>query len=252
MAVQRISILDVPVDVCGEADVEKQVMEILSKPGVKHIVFLSLWDLLHARNKRKEYSKFLNEADMILPVSKSILWAAKVLKKKVPVRYNPFSAVISVMTTLDQHYKSLFLLGGHRKSLQIAEYNVKETFPNLQVVGRYIGHYPKYMEKDIVQAIYKSSPSLVLVSDGIKEKAMWSYNRRNSFQSSIFLYYHDAIGIFSERTKRVSEETFNRGLEIWTEILHNPLKLFLFFPYLMFVLNVLLRRIFKKEDNQSI
>ena len=103
------------------------------------------------------------------------------------------------------------------------------------------------MESDIVQAIYKSSPSLTLVSDGIREKNLWSYHRRNSFSNSIFLYYRDAFGIFSDRIKRVSEKTFEKGHEIWTEILHNPLKLFLLFPFLKYGILLVWYRLFRKD-----
>ena len=74
---------------------------------------------------------------------------------------------------MESHYKSLYLLGGHKKSLMQAERNVRETFPNLAIVGRYVGYYPRSIEPDIVQAIYKASPSLVLLSEGIKEKNLW-------------------------------------------------------------------------------
>lgn len=246
--VKRIDMLGVPVDVCNLEDMDGAILELLAKPGTKHIVFLSIWDLLKGRKQKKTFSKYLKSADLILPVSKSILWGARFLKKTEPVRYNPFSAVISILSAMENHYKSLFLLGGRRKSLQKAESNVRSTFPNLQIVGRYVGYYPKEVEEDIVQAIYKSSPSLVIVSDGIKEKNLWAYNRRNNFSSSIFLYYRDCIGIFSERVKRVDERTFERGLEIWPEIFRNPLKLFLIFPYIRYIMLVVWYRLFKRNS----
>ena len=231
MAVQRIKLLGVPVDILPPQDMETEILELLAKPGTKQIVFMSVWDLLKARRKN-DYAQCVREADLVLPVSKSILRGARFLKKEVPVRYNQFTAVISILSVLENHYKSLYLLGGRKKALMAAERNVRSTFPGLQIVGRYVGYYPKAVENDIVQAIFKASPSLALVSDGIREKDCWSYTRRNRFSSSIFLYYRDGIGIFSERIKRVKEKTFERGLEIWSEILHNPLKLFLIFPYI--------------------
>ena len=247
MAVERIKLLGVPVDVCRPEELEDTILEILAKPGTKQILFLSIWDLLKGRNKKSDFSQCLNSADLIIPISKSIVSGAKFLKKSVPVRYNPFNAVISILSAMEAHYKSLFLLGGRKKSLMQAERNVRETFPNLQIVGRYVGYYPRHVEPDIVQAIYKSSPSLVLLSDGIKEKNLWPYVRRNNFSSSIFLYYRDSIGIFSERIKRVSEKTFNRGLEIWSEIIRNPFKIFLVFPFLRYIILLMWYKIFKKS-----
>jgi len=245
--IQRINLLGVPVDVCNPEDMDDAILEILAKPGTKQIIFLSIWDLLKARNQKKVFSQCLKSADLILPVSKSIISGAKFLKKTAPVRYNPFNATISIMSAMENHYKSLFLLGGHKKALLQAERNVRSTFPNLQIIGRYVGYHSKAVEADIVQAIYKSAPSLVLVSDGIKEKNLWSYNRRNNFSSSIFLYYKDSIGIFSQRIKRINEKTFERGHEIWHEILRNPFKLFLVFPFIRYILLLVWYRLFKKN-----
>jgi N-acetylglucosaminyldiphosphoundecaprenol N-acetyl-beta-D-mannosaminyltransferase len=245
MSIQRITIAGVPVDICRSQDLENEVLELLSKPGTKQVVFLSVWNLLKAR-RNSEYAECVRNADLVLPVSKSIIRGARFLKKSVPVRYNPFNAVIEILSVLESHYKSVYLLGARKMTLQKAESNVRSTFPSLQIVGRYVGYYPKNAEEAVVEAIYKASPSLVLVSEGIKEKDFWAYRRRNQFASSIFLYYRDALGIFSERIKRVSEKTFNNGLEIYSEIFHNPFKIFLIFPYLCYILILVWYRLFKK------
>ncbi|MBP3773055.1 MAG: WecB/TagA/CpsF family glycosyltransferase [Treponema sp.] len=243
----RIELLGVPVDVCRPEHLEEEIMRILEKPGTKQIVFLTIWDLLKARNKKKDFGEALRNADLVLPISKSILKGARFLKLEVPVRYNPFNAVIQILNTLDYHYKSLYLLGARKKTVQKAEHNVHDTFRNLRIVGRYVGYFPKTVEDNVVQAIYKASPSLVIVSEGIKEKNLWSYHRRDRFSSSIFLYYRDCIGIFAGRIRRVSEKTFDAGKEIWNEIGHNPLCLFLVFPYIYYKMLLVFYRLFRKD-----
>lgn len=246
MAIERINLIGVPVDICEPENLENEVLEILACPGTKQIIFLSIWDLLKARRKG-DFSECIKNADLILPISKSILKGARFLKKPVPVRYNPFTAVIQILGIIDSHYKSLYLLGSHKKTLLKAEKNVHDTFPGIHVVGRYVGYYPKQDEADIVQAIFKAQPSLVLVSDGIKDKNCWAYKRRNRFSSSIFLYYHDCFGIFSERIKRIKEKTFEKGNEIFVEIIHNPFKIFLFFPYFWYRTVLLWYKLFRRN-----
>ena len=195
MAITRINLIGVPVDIVQPENLESEILELLAKPGTKQIVFLSIWNLLRARHKGY-FSECINSADLIIPISKSILKGAKFLKKAVPVRYNPFEAVIQILSILDTHYKTLYMFGSSKKTLNKAEKNIKDTFRNLRVIGRYGGYYPKAIEDDIVEAIFKAQPSLVLLSDGIKDKNCWSYKRRNRFSSSIFLYYKDAFGVF--------------------------------------------------------
>ncbi|MCR4631986.1 MAG: WecB/TagA/CpsF family glycosyltransferase [Treponema sp.] len=246
MSINRISLLGVPVDICSPENLENEILELLANPGTKQIIFLSIWNLLRARHKG-DYGDAIKNADLIIPVSKSILKGAKFLKLDVPVRYNPFNAVIQILGILDSHYKSLYLFGSTKKTLSKTEHNIRDTFRNLRIIGRYVGYYPKSVENDIVEAIFKAQPSLVLLSDGIKEKNCWAYRRRNRFSSSIFLYYKDAFGIFSERVKRVSEKTFDRGHEMWFEVMHNPFKVFLIFPYIWYVISLVWYRLFKKK-----
>ena len=69
MGIQRIKILDVPVDILRPEDLEIEILELLAKPGTKQIVFLSIWDLLKARH-RGEFQDCINNADLIIPISK--------------------------------------------------------------------------------------------------------------------------------------------------------------------------------------
>ena len=246
MSSNRISLIGVPVDICSPENLEGEILELLSKPGTKQIVFLSIWNLLKARHKG-DFADTIKNADLILPISKSILKGAKFLKKEIPVRYNPFNAVIQILSVLDSHYKSLYLLGSTKKTLTKAEKNIHDTFREIKIVGRYVGYYQKSVEDDVIQAIFKAQPSLVLLSDGIKEKNCWAYRRRNRFSSSIFLFYKDSFGIFSERVKRVKDSTFEKGHEIYSEILHNPFKIFLLLPYLWYIIVLVWYRLFKNK-----
>lgn len=245
MGIQRIKVLDVPVDILRPEDLEIEILELLAKPGTKQIVFLSIWDLLKAR-RRGEFQDCINNADLIIPISKSIISGANFLKKEIPVRYNPFDAVINILSILDSHFKTIYLFGSRGQTLHAAERNLHDTYPGLRIVGRYTGYYSKAMEQNIVQSIYKSSPSLVLLSEGIKEKNCWSYRRRNQFASSIFMYYKDAFGIFSKRIKRVDAKTFERGHEIFHEVIRNPFKILLILPFIKYVLTLLFYKILKK------
>lgn len=251
MSVTRIELLGVPVDICKPEDLKSEISKIIAKPGTRQIVFLTVWDLLKARRKRSDFKLCLRNADLILPVSKSILKGAKFLKLPVPVRYNPFEATIELLNCLDEQYKSLYLLGSRKKTLMQAERNVHATFSNMKIVGRYVGYYPKSVEKDVISAIFKAAPTVVLYADGIKDKNLWFYRRRENFKTSTFLYYRDSLGIFSSRVKRVSKKTFDRGLEIWNEILHNPFKLFLILPYMRYKILLLWYRLFRSSKRSN-
>ena len=246
----RIEVLGVPVDVVKPENLEDVIFSLYEKAGTKQIVFLSIWGLLKAR-RNDVYMQCLKNAALVLPVSKSIVKGALFLKRQAPVRYNPFSTIISILTFLESRYKSIYLLGGKKSSLMDSERNIRATYPGLQIVGRYVGYYPKSVEKDIISAVYKSNPALVLIGDGIRHGETWAFENRNQFGTSFFVYYKDVLDILSVRKKRISKETFEKGHEIWTEVIRNPLKIFLIFPFMWYKFLLLIWRLFRINKNSS-
>ena len=79
MEVERIRVAGVPVDVIRPEQLEKVLFELLATSGTKQIVFLSVWNLLKAR-RNPEYKLCLENASLVLPISKSIIRGAAFLK----------------------------------------------------------------------------------------------------------------------------------------------------------------------------
>ncbi len=234
----------VPLDIVPPEDLEQTILELLSREGPQQIMLVSLWDVLRAR-RRGEFRSMVTSAALVLPVSKSLIRGAAFLKKKKPVRYYPFSLLISVLGTLEKYYKTLYLLGGQHRSLMQAERNVRSTFPHLGIVGRFAGGYHRTMEKNILTAIAKAQPSLVLIGDRMPGGQRWVHRNRKNFRTGIFLWSRDVIDVFSDRKRRVSEKTFERGLEYFPLLLKNPLRFFRIFQYLWYNILLLAYRIFR-------
>ncbi|HIW36326.1 MAG TPA: WecB/TagA/CpsF family glycosyltransferase [Candidatus Treponema faecavium] len=247
MPLERVDIGGVPVDILPPDGLEAAMLELLAKDKPAQIVFLSVWGLLKAR-KKNTYAQCVKNADMVIPVSKSIVKGAAFLGYPRVYRYEPFETVVSMLTILERYGKSLYLLGGTKKTVLSAERNVRVTYPDLPVVGRYFGRYHKRMEQDIRAAVYKSAPSLVLLSSGVCDGDCWFYTRREHFRKSIFVYYKDAIPIFAEKKKHISKAVFEKGSEIYGEIIRNPLKIFSFFSYLHYWYILLRQRSYMKKQ----
>ncbi len=246
MAIERINFLKVPLDIITEEDLEPVILDLLARDGPQHIMFMSLWDVLRARH-RGEFRAMVLKAALVIPTSRSIINGARFLKKKVPVRYQPFTLIIGILGVLEKYYKSLYLFGAQQRSLIQAERNVRSTFPKLSIVGRFAGYYHKTMERNILTAIVKAHPSLVIVSAGVPSNQKWIHRNRSKLHNGIFIWNADVIDIFSERKRRVSEKTFNRGLEYFPLILKNPLRIFRIFQYLWYNVLVLFYRLFRSS-----
>jgi N-acetylglucosaminyldiphosphoundecaprenol N-acetyl-beta-D-mannosaminyltransferase len=239
--VNRISVLGVPVDILPVNGIEDLIARFAD--GKNHqIVLLSLWDLMRAR-RSGEFRTMIAGSSLVLPISLSIIKGARFLRRPEPVRYMPFDFVVKLLGALEQKGKSVYLLGSTRTSIQKAENNIKTTFPGLRVVGRYAGRYPKQMEGAIVEAVKKSTPSLLLVGKGVPGREKWIPRNLAHFNSGIYLWCSDLFEIFAKRRSRPSKSLFQKGFEWIPYGLLRPWKLYRIFIYLWYNILLLVARL---------
>ncbi|QQO11290.1 WecB/TagA/CpsF family glycosyltransferase [Breznakiella homolactica] len=226
---------------------EEKIYGLLKTEKPQNIVLLSLWDLLRAR-RNSEYRSYVLNAALVIPISKSLIGGARFLTRKTPVRYMPFDFVIRLLTILEKREYSLYLLGGKKSILQKTEKNLRQTFPKLRIVGRYIGRFEQAEQGTILQAIRKAGPSLLLVGKGVRGREKWIARHGGALNPALRLWCSDLFDVFAERRRRPSEGVFRRGMEWIGFCLRNPFKLFRIFPYLYYKLLLVVYRLFVKPS----
>ncbi|MEW5814105.1 MAG: WecB/TagA/CpsF family glycosyltransferase [Spirochaetota bacterium] len=240
----RIELLKMPVDILHPDDLEETIKSMIQDNEVHQIVLLSLKDLITAR-RNEELKACIKQASLVLPISPGIIKGAKFLNKGIPLRYMPFDFVIRLLGILEQMGKSVYLLGSRPAWLQISESNLRTSFPGLKIVGRCSGYFQKAMKKDIVLAIKKAAPTLLLAGKGLIGQNLWIYEHKKQFSPGIFLWCGDCYEIFSGRKKRISRELWNKGLDFIPEFFKAPWRIFRLLLYLYYHLLLLVYKIQK-------
>ncbi|MDR0472629.1 MAG: WecB/TagA/CpsF family glycosyltransferase [Treponema sp.] len=246
---ERVNVLKIPIDIVAPEQLTDFIYWLLSsvpspsKKG-KNIVLLSVWDLLKAR-RNKEYRSFILNADLVIPISKSLVSGARFLKRKTPYRYMPFNFVISLLGILENREYTAYLLGGKLASLKKAEGNLRRTFPQLRIVGRFPGSFKKQEEASLMEAISKAAPHLLLAGKGIRGGELWIKRNDEFIGKGLRLWCSDLFDVFAEIKKRPAEKTFELGLESLGYCMKNPFKFLRIFPYFRYKFLLLIYKIFK-------
>ena len=196
-------LLKVPIDVVSPEELQDIISGLIKaeksaneSPKNRDIVLLSLWDLLRAR-RNADYREYIFNAVLVIPISKSLVSGAKFLTGKKVYRYMPFNFVISFLSLLEKWEYPLFLLGGEGKVLRKAEKNIRLTFPLLKVIGRCEGKIRRQEEPAVMEAIRKSSPSLLLAGKGIRGEELWIARNSSRLNSGFRLWCSDLFDVFA-------------------------------------------------------
>jgi N-acetylglucosaminyldiphosphoundecaprenol N-acetyl-beta-D-mannosaminyltransferase len=241
---RRIKVLNVPVD-CLDPEMTAPVVASLLENGQHNqVVFLSMRGLLRAR-RDPEFMRCLRDAALVLPVSLSIVQGARFLKAGSPALINPFEYTIRILSAIEKAKGSVYLLGAHKEALEVAEENLKGSFHGIRVVGRFYGYFPRTVEGDIVTAIKKSAPSLVLVGSGVPGKDKWILKHRRELNPGISLWAGTCFEIFAGKEKQIPRSLHAAGLGILAGIGRRPWRLAVIVPYLYYLLLLLGYRIFR-------
>lgn len=242
---KRIHVLDIPIDILAPDEVDKKTEQLLADGQVHQIVFVNTLDILRAR-RNQEFKLCLKKASLVIPTSKGIVRSARFLQKSVPHRHMPFEFVIRLLGALEKKQQSLFLVGQKEKQLRTVENNLRTSFPQLRIVGRYIGYYPKKVHEDIILAIKKASPSLLLAGRGVFKNDLWVYQNREHFNPGIFIWCGECYDIFSGKKERPSKQAWESGSYKLGKLFARPWRFVMIFVYLYYGFLLVIHRIGKK------
>ena len=242
--VKRIKVLDVPVDAVDPDMAGKAIEELLDNSQANQIVFLSLRGLLRARHDA-EFMRCLREAALVLPTSLSVVRGASFLGAGRLSLFNPFEFIIRILSVTEKCKGSVYLLGTRKSLLETAELNLLGSFHGIRVVGRFYGFFPRTMEADIVTAIKKSSPSLLLVGTGVPGKERWLLRHKKEFNPGISLWANNCFEVFAGTEKQVSRRLHSLGLGFLSGIGRKPWRLAMIFPYFWYLILLLGYKIFR-------
>jgi N-acetylglucosaminyldiphosphoundecaprenol N-acetyl-beta-D-mannosaminyltransferase len=192
----RIRILDVPVDCVDEQQALKAIASFLADGERHQLVFLNLRNLFKGR-RDPEFRRLLREASLILPVHPALGRASRWLRRVKLTVYSPFSFIIRMLSLSEQLNRTVYLLGARKEDIEQAERNLRASYPNLRLVGRFSGYFAKQAEKQVLTAIKKASPSYLMVGNGLPGKDLWILRKKRELNPGIFIWVGDCFEVFS-------------------------------------------------------
>lgn len=244
VGVRRIHILGVAVDVIDDDALPQAIENLYSLKENKQIVLLDFHGLMKARYKREQRNA-ITQAALVVPVSPLIVRAARFLKRDIPPLRRTYPFIIRLLAILEQKNKSVYLLGSNMRGVRLAESSLRATFPGVQIVGRYAAHFPQERESDVITAIKKASPTLLLAGKGLKGRQLWLSRKRNQFAPGLCIWENSCFDVFSGKKSKPNDQTFARLFRGFFGMILHPWRILRIFRYLYFFLLLLIERLRK-------
>ena len=240
--VKRIHIMGLPLDVVDDDSLKEAVEGFYNLDDHRQIVLLDFHGFMKARHS-SEWKNALLQAALIIPVSSLLTRAAGFLKLDAPPLRRTYPFVIRLLGILEQKNKSVYLLGSTMQGVRKAESALRATFPGLQIVGRYAAHFSADREGDVITAIKKSSPTLLLAGRGLKGHQLWISRKRTQLSAGLGLWEKTCFDVFSGKRPKPNDAAGARLAKGFFGSLIRPWRFLRGFRYMQFFLMLLIEKI---------
>mgnify|MGYP004481324845 FL=1 len=206
---------------------EESFYEILEKnlsQNKKTFIVTANPETFMMSEKDEEMRKLLLDNDTFLvPDGIGIVKAARMINYDVKERITGIDIANELLKLANKQKKSIYLFGAKQEVIDSMEKVLKESYPNLNLVGMSNG-YEKDKDK-IFEKIVKTKPDIVLVALGIPLQEKLIYKHLDKFDKGIFVGVGGSFDVISGHKKRAPKIFIKLNLEWLYRILKEPKRL---------------------------
>ena len=207
--------------------IEKSFYKILEKnlsQNKKTFIVTANPETFMMSEKDEEMRKLLLDNDTFLvPDGIGIVKAARMINYDVKERITGIDIANELLKLGNKQKKSIYLFGAKQEVIDSMEKVLKESYPNLNLVGMSNG-YEKDKDK-IFEKIVKTKPDIVLVALGIPLQEKLIYKHLDKFDKGIFVGVGGSFDVISGHKKRAPKIFIKLNLEWLYRILKEPKRL---------------------------
>ncbi len=241
-----VNVLGLAVDNLTREQSIVKVMNMIDSRGLYHVIFLNPYKIQRIRFN-SDLRLIYNKASLYLTNGAGIQWAAKMLGSSIKERIPILSFIMDLVRIAEMKEYTIFLVGARPEIVEKAFFNIRKSFPKIRIVGRHGGYFSKAREEAIIEAIQKSEPDIIFIGMGFPKEDQWIYKLRSELKHGVIIGVGGSIDIISGMIKKAGPFFMTRGLDWFYRIITRPWRIGRFFMVMIFFINVIFRRFFKKK-----
>lgn len=179
-------------------------------------------EIIMTARKDDKLMEVLKSSDMNIPDGIGLVIASKIHKLGLIKRVTGIDLMGEILEFCDYSRKSIYIFGGKPGVAEMAGYNIKEKFPNIDIKGCRDGYFQEGEEKTIIENINELSPDILFVALGAPKQEKWIYKYRKDLNVKVALGVGGSIDIWAGTTKRAPKIFRVLGLEWFYRLIKEP------------------------------
>ena len=236
-------ILGIKINSESEQEIIQKISEYINS-GQKTRIFTPNPEMIVEAQKDNDFKSILNRAEITIPDGKGLIWASKILHKRLRTTITGTDLMIKLCEEASHKNWIVFLLGGRRGLVDKTKSVLELKYPKIKIIGcleasPLSGDDLKTRE-EVLNIIGKEKIDLLFVAYGAPKQEKWIHRNINHLPVNVAMGVGGAFNYISGSVKRAPKWIRKVGLEWFYRLIAEPwrwkrqLKL-IRFSYLVFL-----------------
>jgi len=211
--VPTISLLGFPIADLGLDEVADRLLNQCLAGDHLYITFTPNTEMMERALRCERFAHLLRAADLLVPDGVGLIWASRVLG-------DPLKGVVPGVDLLDRllvraggERLPVFFLGTRPGIVEEAARRARERYPGLQVVGCQHGYFPREQEPEIVSAIRRAQPHLLVTGMGVPRDQEFVCSHGDELPPGVALCVGGGLDVLAGTARRAPSFWRQAGLE---------------------------------------
>jgi N-acetylglucosaminyldiphosphoundecaprenol N-acetyl-beta-D-mannosaminyltransferase len=214
-------VLGVPIAALAMPQVLDVVHESVSSKQGLHIGVVNAAKIVNMRRNVRLRQAVL-ESDIILADGMSVVWASRVLGRRLPERVAGIDLMFGILERGDQHRYRVYLFGARQEIIEEVARRVSGDYPGVEVVGYRNGYYDADDEPQIAADIASARPDVLFVAMTSPKKEQFLARWNETMRVSVTHGVGGSFDVYAGMVQRAPRLWQKLGLEWLYRLLQEP------------------------------
>lgn len=237
---KEMHILGVKVHVVNMDETVAFLHKMIKEDRRCHVVTVGT-EMIMAAQENKSFAEIINKADLVVPDTSGVLWAAKRLGVNLHEKVAGIDLVGQLLTLAARDRFGVFLLGGKPGIAELAAKEMIHRYPGLIIAGTHDGYFKAESEeeKKVIDKILSSQTKLLLVGMGFPRQEEWLARYLQVTAASVGIGVGGSFDVFAGALKRAPQWMIRLHIEWLFRLFQEPKRWRRMLAIPMFMLKVI-------------
>ncbi len=225
-----VEVLGVPVFRGGRDAAVQRIISAIDDGRRMHVIALNVNSIMYARKNRELMDAFRG-ADLVLPDGTPLLWAARLLGRRITGRVTGTDILLSLCEASARKGWSCFFLGAEPATTDALTRRLNGRFPGLRISGSFSPPrhraFPARVSEQMRAAVNRAHPDILWVGLGAPKQEIWLHKNLPALQVGMAAGVGAAFDFLGGTVPRAPRIMQSLGLEWFFRFLTSPRRFFL-------------------------